>query len=432
MTVYRNVASLILAVMLLQAASGILSVSTPLALDAMQASALGVGIVAAVFSAGFMLGAWYAPDIVRKVGHIRGYSAAAAIYAAGILGMALAFDPVAWGLLRFAQGAASAVMFTAAESWIADSTPIQKRGGVMGLYQFLLKVAMSCGPLLIIDHAPEDTQPFVWAGLLMVLAVIPLCATQREQPVQPDREPLSLAKMMKIPPAALAGAIVAGIANTGVMSQMPLYGKELQPGASSSAAAMLSIAAWIGGTITQWPAGLLSDRIDRRLVVAGLAAMAFVSCVALYLSAGHVSFSVTVLLAAIWGAGALSFYSVSASHATDRTEKGQIAQVMSGMLFVWAAGSVAGPIITGVTADTELGQPGVFAVVAFLYLGLIVSNLWRVSLRARPDAAHRTHFVPVAATSVVEGQVADPATPPGHASEDAAPTGPKAADDPTG
>ena len=41
-------------------------------------------------------------------------------------------------------------------------------------------------------------------------------------------------------------------------------------------------------------------------------------------------------MAALWGGGALSFYSVSASHATDRTDSGQIAQVMSGMLFIWA------------------------------------------------------------------------------------------------
>jgi MFS family permease len=409
MTVYRNVASLILAAMLLQAASGILSVSTPLALDYMHASALGVGMVAAVFSAGFMLGAWFAPDVVRQVGHIRAYSAAAAIYAAGILGMALAFDPVAWGALRFFQGAGSAIMFTAAESWIADSTPRSKRGGVMGMYQLMLKIAISVGPLLIIDHAADDIRPFIWAGLLMVLAVIPLCATQRAQPVLPDREAISFATMLRIPPAALAGAVVAGIANTGVTSQLPLYAKELAPGQAGASAASLYIAAMIGGTITQWPAGLISDRVDRRFVVAVLAAIAFVACVALYLTAGRVSFSVTVMLAALWGAGALSFYSVSASHATDRTESGRIASVMSGMLFVWAAGSVAGPLITGATADTQLGQPGVFAVVAVLYFALLAANLWRVSVTRRPE--HRTPFVAVAPTSVVEGQVADDASP---------------------
>jgi MFS family permease len=418
MTVYRNVASLILAAMLLQAASGILSVSTPLALDWMHASALGVGMVAAVFSAGFMLGAWFAPDVVRQVGHIRAYSAAAAIYAAGILGMALAFDPVAWGALRFFQGAGSAIMFTAAESWIADSTPRSKRGGVMGMYQLMLKIAISVGPLLIIDHAADDIRPFIWAGLLMVLAVIPLCATQRAQPVLPDREAISFASMLRIPPAALAGAIVAGVANTGVTTQLPLYAKELAPGQAGASAASLYIAAMIGGTITQWPAGLISDRIDRRFVVAALAAIAFIACIALYLTAGRVSFAVTVMLAALWGAGALSFYSISASHATDRAEPGQIASVMSGMLFVWAAGSVAGPIITGTTADTQLGQPGVFAVVAVLYFALLAANLWRVSVSGRPE--HRTPFVAVAPTSVVEGQVADDAAP-SHPEPHAAP-----------
>lgn len=404
MTVYRNVGALILAVMLLQAASGILSVSTPLALDGMGANAVGVGLVAAVFSAGFMLGAWFAPDVVRQVGHIRAYSAAAAIYAAGILGMALAFDPWAWGLLRFAQGAASAAMFTSAESWIADSTPKVQRGSVFGLYQLLLKVAMSCGPLLIVDHAPEDIKPFVWAGLIMVLGVVPLCATRRAQPVLPDREALSIKGMLRIPTSALVGAIVAGVANTGTMSQLPLYAKELQPDSAGGAAAALSIAAWMGGTVTQWPAGLLSDRIDRRFVVAGLALIALGAAVALFMTAGHVSWIATVGLAALWGAGALSFYSVSASHATDRSAPGQIAQVMSGMLFVWAAGSVVGPVIAGVTADTQLGQPGVFAVMAGMYLLLLLANLWR--LLVKPTPVRRMHFVSVGQTSVAGAEAA--------------------------
>lgn len=409
MTVYRNVASLILAVMLLQAASGVLSVTTPLALDYMGASALGVGVVAAAFSAGFMAGAWFAPDIVRQVGHIRAYSAAAAIYAVGILSMGLSFDAVAWALFRLAQGAASAVMFTAAESWIADSTPRSRRGGVMGLYQLMLKLAICGGPLLILDHAADDIRPFIWAGLLMILAVIPLCATQRAQPVLPDREALSLNGIFRIPPAALVGALIAGLCNTGVTTQLPLYAQELQPGAGSSSAATLYIAAMMGGVLTQWPAGLISDRVDRRLVVASLGFLAFVACLALYLTAGRVSFSITVLLAALWGGGALSFYSISASHATDRTDPGQIAQVMSGMLFIWAGGSVLGPILTGAVADTQAGQPGVFLAVAFGYFALMAANLGRLFVRERPGPAQRSSFQPVQATSVVQGKVVDEA-----------------------
>jgi MFS family permease len=404
MTVYRNVAALIFAVMLLQSAAGILSVSTPLALDSMHASAFGVGVVAAVFSAGFMAGAWFAPDAVRQVGHIRAYSAAAGIYAAGILGMALEFHPVAWGFLRFAQGCASAVMFTSAESWIADSTPRQQRGSVFGLYQFLLKVAMSCGPLLIVDHAPDDIKPFVLAGLLMALATAPICMTRRAQPVLPDREALSVKAMLRIPTSALVGAIVAGVANQGAIAQLPLYAKQLQPNGASAAAATLAIAAWMGGTVTQWPAGLISDKIDRRFVVAALAAIALSASIALFMTSGKVSFSVTIALSALWGAGAMSFYSVSASHATDRSEPGQIAAVMSGMLFVWAGGSVIGPIIAGLTADTELGQPGVFAVMSFFYLMLLLANLWR--LLVRPTPIRRWRFMTAGQTSLASAEAA--------------------------
>jgi MFS family permease len=105
-------------------------------------------------------------------------------------------------------------------------------------------------------------------------------------------------------------------------------------------------------------AGGLSVGQDRPpLRRGGAAAIALGACIALYLTAGKVSFSITVLLSALWGAGALSFYSVSAAHATDRTEAGQITQVMSGMLFIWAGGSVLGPLLTGVVADTRPGSP---------------------------------------------------------------------------
>jgi MFS family permease len=229
--------------------------------------------------------------------------------------------------------------------------------------------------------------------------------------VLPDREALSLGAMLRIPPAALVGAVVAGVCNTGVTSQLPLYAKELQPGGAGGAAATLYIAAMIGGTVTQWPAGLISDKIDRRYVVAVLSIIALAACIALYLTAGRVSFSITVMLSALWGAGALSFYSVSASHATDRTEPGQIAQVMSGMLFVWAAGSVLGPILTGAVADTKAGQPGVFAAVALGYFVLAAVNLSRLFVRGRPEASQRTPFQPVDSTSVVQGKVADQAEP---------------------
>ncbi len=405
MTAYRNVAALILTSMLLQAAAGLLSVVTPLSLSAMGVDALGVGLVAAVFSAGFMLGAWTSPDIVRNIGHIRAYSAAAAVYAAGILAMSLFFDPYSWGGLRFAQGAASAVMFTAAESWIADSTPKAQRGAVMGMYQLLIKLAMSAGPLLVVEMAPDSARPFIVAAILMVLAIIPLCATRKAQPVLPSRGSLSWKSLTAVSPAAMAGAIIAGFANTGVMSQLPLFAAELRPGDAQSAAVILSISAWMGGVVTQWPAGLISDRMDRRLVVAGLAVLAGVASLALFLTDGGLGWMPTIVLAALWGGGSMSFYAVAAAHATDRVELDQIAEVMSAMMFAWAVASVLGPVAMGFIADSMLGQTGVFLLAAVSYAALVVANFGRLAVRRRPKDEERTPFAPVLATSVVTGEV---------------------------
>lgn len=405
MTAYRNVASLILTSMLLQAAAGLLSVLTPLSLDAMGANALGVGVVAAVFAAGFMLGAWASPDLVRNIGHIRAYSAAAAIYAAGILAMPLLLDPNYWGVLRFAQGAASAVMFTAAESWIADSTPKAQRGAVMGLYQVLIKAAMSVGPLLVVDMAPDSAAPFLVAGILMALAIVPLCATRKAQPVLPSKGRLTWTSVSIVAPSAMIGAMVAGFANGGVMAQLPLFASELRPADAQSAAATLAIAAWMGGVVTQWPAGLISDRMDRRLVVAGLAMLAGVAAIVLFLTGGGLGWTATVALAALWGGGSMSFYAVAAAHATDRVELDQIAEVMSAMMFGWALASVLGPVASGLIASSPLGQPGVFLLSAFAYAGLVVANVGRLAMRRRPKEVERTPFAPVLATSVVYGEV---------------------------
>jgi len=409
MTAYRNAASIIIAVMLLQAAAGVLSVSTPLALDHMGASALGVGIVAAVFSAGFMAGAWIAPDIVRRVGHIRAYSAAAAVYASGILGMALAFDPVAWGAMRCLQGVGSAVLYAAAESWLADSTPRAQRGAVMGFYQLLIKLAMAGGPLLVVDLAPEDLRPFIWAALLMILSLAPICLTRQAQPVLPERQPVSLSVVAQIPPAALAAALVAGIANTGVMSQLPLFAADLRPEAAQAAAAQLAIAAGMGGVLIQRPAGLVSDRVDRRLVVAGLAVISLGASLALFFVGASAPWALTALLCALWGGGAMSFYPVAAAYASDVAAPGRIAQSMSALLFVWAAGSVLGPVATGLVADSPAGRGGIFLLAAAAYVALALSNLWgrRLSpLRRRPP------FAPFGQTSVVQAEIAGERDPP--------------------
>ena len=81
MTAFRNVASLILAAALLQVASGLMGVIVPLALGDGGYSSATIGLIAAVYSGGFMLGAAAAPQMIRSIANIRTFSFAAALCA---------------------------------------------------------------------------------------------------------------------------------------------------------------------------------------------------------------------------------------------------------------------------------------------------------------------------------------------------------------
>ncbi|HRK64842.1 MAG TPA: MFS transporter, partial [Terricaulis sp.] len=131
----RNVAALIAAVTILQLAGGLLGVRIPLAFADQSRTALG--LVAACYSAGFMMGAMIATVLFARVGHIRVYAACAAIFAAATLSLHFAEDVWTWGLARMATGVAVALMFAAVESWLSFSIGKAARGEVMSIYMVL-------------------------------------------------------------------------------------------------------------------------------------------------------------------------------------------------------------------------------------------------------------------------------------------------------
>jgi MFS family permease len=109
-----------------------------------------------------------------------------------------------------------------------------------------------------------------------------------------------------------------------------------------------------------------------------------------------------LFLIGIWGAGALCFYGVCVSHAIDRTPQGQVPQVMSGLLFVWAAGSIAGPLISGMAMRIG-GAVGLFGFAGVMLGLLAVYMIVRVRQRSAaesPPSGERTTILPSPLASV--------------------------------
>lgn len=411
----RNVAALIIAVTIMQLASGLLGVRIPLAFTEQGHSRTALGLIAASYSAGFMMGAMIATQLLARVGHIRVYAACAAIFSVATLALHFSEQVWAWGLARMFAGMAVALMFAAIESWLSFSISARSRGEVMSVYMVLTKGALAFGPFLAFGYAPAAAEPWMIAGAIAALSMVPICFTAVEQPAPPKAQPLALVEQFATAPAAVIGSFGAGLVNGGVLALAPLYAAQHY---GPNAAAEFYAAAFIGSLLLQWPAGRLSDRVDRRLVIAGLAGLAALASFALAIWSGELQMWSAIFLFFLWGAGALSFYGIAVSHMADRAEPGKLAQSAAGLLFVWAGGSVIGPLVLGPLVDL-FDVAGMFWFAGAAAVAVAGAMFWRRTTRER--APMREEFAPQIGTSVAAGEIV-------YGDESAAPTPSKGAE----
>ncbi|MGD2134075.1 MAG: MFS transporter, partial [Maricaulaceae bacterium] len=205
------------------------------------------------------------------------------------------------------------------------------------------------------------------------------------------------------------GVLFAGLINGAVLGLAPIYAATSAPAdepvAAAAAAAAFYAAMTIGGVITQFPSGALSDRVDRRLVVAALAALASAASFALAVTQPFSPGWLRLSLAFIWGAGALSFYGVAVAHAIDRAPHEQHARVMGGLLLIWAGGNVVGPPVAGLVMQAGIGSAGLFVYAGLGLAGLAFLQTRRLASREQVEPEQREPFATVHATSMAAAEL---------------------------
>ena len=398
MLVYRNVAFALGAAILLQLAAGALWIALPLAMDGYGWSRPAIGAVFAAYSAGFMLGAFSAPYIICRVGHIRAFAGYAGGAAAVTLALALGSDFSWWMLARFGFGVGIAGLFAVSESWIADATPPERRGAVLSVYQIVGRAGLIAGPFIVALPGLDLTDGFIIAGIFLALCLIPVVFTTRGQPALPQTEMVSPLRLLQISPAAAGAVFTAGLVNSGLLAFLPIWAETLSTAVTAQPAAIVVGVVYVGSILTQWPAGHISDRFDRRIVIAALAALAAAAALTLAVTAtpGLMAGSI---MAGLWGAASLAYYAIAVAHAVDRSKAEELPAIASGLLMVWGAGSVVGPVLAGLAYSGPLGARGLFLFAAAASLALTAAMLVRRRQKAPVEAARREAFLYLSATS---------------------------------
>jgi MFS family permease len=337
------------------------------------------GIIMSCYYVGYLLGTRIAPPLLLKVGHIRVFAALAAVASAAILLQGSFINPVAWGGMRLLSGLCFAGIYVVAESWLNDRASRANRGRLFAVYMLVLYVGLGGAQFLLLLSSPSSAQPFMLVSVLISLALVPIVLSAHQVPQGAASGKVRLIDLYRNSPLGVVGVSVSGLTSATIFSMGPVYAR--LSGLDTKGVASFMGVSILAAVTTQYPAGRLSDRMDRRTVIAAVCALATVVAGVLFWfkDLPHPLF---LVLSATLSGVILTLYSLSVSHANDKLEPAQMVAASSKLLLLNGSAAALGPILSG-SLMAYFGAQAYFGTLGSLTGGLLLYDLWRKG-RARP------------------------------------------------
>ncbi len=364
-------------------------------LEGMSSQSLGYAIAA--FALGFLVSTRITPGLLQRVGHVRVYAA----YVAGGSVSALLYgafvDPFAWGVFRFFGGVCMSGIFVVSESWLNGMIGSRDRGKILSLYVMTQLLGLIGGQMLLQAGPVEGYELFVAASALISLSCIPMLLSTAPTPTYLKGSRIRLRELFRVSPLGAAGVFFMGIAFSVAYQMGAVFGSEV--GLTVSDIALFISAIYVGGTLSQYPVGWLSDRIDRRKVAMALSgSAAVVAFLGWGLAPGPLAL---IAIAGAIGVTVPPLYALLVAHANDFVESDRMPSVSAGLMFLQGIGAAAGPVIAGIAMGVA-GPHGFFLVLAAAALGILGFAAYRSRIRPAAASGEGSPFVamPLKAGSV--------------------------------
>ncbi|MET4633744.1 MFS transporter [Kaistia defluvii] len=382
------VAALLMGSALLLIAGGIHGLLLPIRGAIEGFSTTELGLIGTGWAVGFVLGCIIVPRIVRRVGHVRAYGVMASIAGVVILINLLWISPWAWIGLRAFSGFCFAGAQMIVESWLNERATRENRGTIFSVYQMVNFAASTAGQLLLATAPAEGFFFFVLGAIFYCLAILPSALSTAQTPRPLKTTTLDLRSLFRNSPVSAVGCFLIGLVNGAFGTLGAVYGQKI--GLPTAVIAFFMSAAVLGGAITQVPLGKLSDKIDRRFVLIGVATAAIVMSLAIAF-VSPTQPTVIIGMIALFGGMIYPMYGLTVAHANDYAAPDDFVKVASGLLLMSGFGTMIGPII-GALAMTYLGPAGLFTFFSIVHVVLIGYTAYRMSRRPAPRDVPRDAF----------------------------------------
>jgi len=404
--IYIQVLALLCGTAFLLMASGLHGLLLPLRGGVEGFSVASLGMLGTTWAGGFVAVCLFAPRLVRRVGHVRAFGCFAASAAIIALLSGIYIDAISWIILRTFTGFSMAGAFMVIESWLNERATNESRGKIFGLYMMVNYGATMSGQMMVANGDIRSDHLFMITGILFCLALIPTAMSTAVSPKPLTEVQLDLKALYRNSPAAFVGCILIGIANGAWGTLGAVFGAK--SGISTTEIALMVSVTIAAGALMQIPVGRISDLIDRRYVLAGVASLAaFVGLMAFII--GPSNGKVIIIMTGCYGALAYALYPVAVAHANDHASAESFVKVSSGLLLLYGFGTMLGPLLAAAAMDI-FWPSGLFAITALSHISITAYALFRSRKRASVPKAEKEQFksMPSVKSATPEAMNLDP------------------------
>lgn len=371
----------IASVMILVLGSGFYTTFTSVHLQKYDIANWLVGCVSSAYFSGLVISAFRSQHFIFRVGHIRAFSAFAALIAVTTLVQGLFFSPTLWIVIRFISGYSLAGICVVIESWLMAASTHENRGTILSVYMVAYYLAQATGQLFIKIPFAYELMGYCMIAICAALSVLPVTMTRFSAPSPENPSILSFRYLYQKAPLGVISCIISGLILGPLYTLVPVY---LQENAKpDDEVGWVMLAMILGGTLLQYPIGKMSDKIDRRKVMVGMSFFCVITFVLFIPDIYNIPWLMALGFAI--GAGSFIIYPLATSHTIDHVSNNEMVSAISTLLLAYGIGSTLGPLLPSMMMDW-MGPNGLCYYLLVVSIILFLYSL--ITVITKPEKAH--------------------------------------------
>jgi MFS family permease len=337
---------------------------------------LQLSIITSADFLGFLAGSRATPEMIRRVGHVRVFAALGSFLSAGLIAFPVLTDPYSWTVIRILLGFCLAGVYVTAESWLNNAATNTTRGQIISAYMIAQTSGIIAAQGLMNIGDAGGYLLFVVPSILVSLSFAPILLSASPTPAFETDKPMTLRQLYDTSPLASVGMLILGGIFAAQFGMASVYGA--QAGLSVGQISGFVAAIFAGAVAFQMPIGWLSDRMDRRWLILGVAGVGALSTgVGAVLG---VDFETLLVMGFIMGGMASPLYSLFIAYTNDFLQVEDMAAASGALVFVYGLGAILGPMVTGQLMDM-VGPHGFWMFLAALFTLIVLHAAWRMTRR---------------------------------------------------